>query len=193
MIQASFIGIIKELGYGVPFDYQYGNSYKMNQFLLYLIENKVEIAQKLSDKFSPEVSDTFIQSVDGLDQFEVYRFLNLELFDCSEKNFSELVLNAYMAGIGLLHNSSELFFSYPFEVDIYLDGELIPLDRIEEYNGKIVSISFDEDFPLLFETTAQREHNLAYFKHLLEPILEGLGLSMRSNLKEIEVRFGISN
>ena len=77
--------------------------------------------------------------------------------------------------------------------DIYVDGEIIDNSQVEKYRNRHVSISFNQDFPLLFETPAQRENNLAYFKNLLEPIFESLGLTMRSSLKEIEVRFGISN
>jgi hypothetical protein len=193
MNQAIYIGKIELNTYGVPLDYHYADSFKMNQFVLYLIQNQEELASRFATAVFEEFAKSFVKSINNLDEFEVLRCLNLELFDASSLDLDRLELTLYMAGIGLGINDMELFFSYPFDLDIYCEGELIDNSEIEKYRDKTVSISFDEDFPLLFETTAQREHNLAYFKHLLEPILEGLGLSMRSNLKEIEARFGINN
>jgi hypothetical protein len=193
MNQAIYTGKIDVNPYGVSLDYQYADSFKMNQFVLYLIQNQDELAGRFATDVSEEFANSFMKSINHLDEFEVTYFHNLELFDTSSVSFDELKIELYRAGVCFQIGDSELFFNYPFDLDIYFDGEIIDNSQIEKYRDKTVSISFDEDFPLLFETTAQREHNLAYFKHLLEPILEGLGLSMRSNLKEIEVRFGISN
>jgi hypothetical protein len=193
MNQAIYIGKIEENPHGVTMDYQYANSLKMNQFALYLIQNQEELASRFVTDVSEKFANSFMTAINSLDEYEVTYFHNLELFDTSLVDFDELKIELYIAGLGFQSGDSELFFNYPFDLDIYVDGEIIDNSQIEKYRDKTVSISFDEDFPLLFETTAQREHNLAYFKHLLEPILEGLGLSMRSNLKEIEARFGISN
>ena len=193
MKQAIYIGKIEDYPSGVPMDYQYADSYKMNQFVLYLMHNQEELASRFVTEVSDEFASSFISTINNLDEFEVLRYLNLELFDASSLDLDRLELTLYMAGIGLGNNDMELFFSYPFDLDIYCEGELIDNSEIEKYRDKTVSISFDEDFPLLFETTAQKEKNLAYFKRILEPNFEGLGLSMRSSLNEIEARFGISN
>ncbi len=193
MIQAFYIGKIEVNTYGAPLDYQYADSFKMNQLVLYLIQNQEELASRFVTAVSEEFAKSFVKSINNLDEYEVTYFHNLELFNTSLVDFDELKIELYIAGLGFQSGDSELFFNYPFDLDIYVDGEIIDNSQIEKFRDKTVSISFDEYFPLLFETTSQRENNLAYFKHLLEPILEGLGLSMRSNLKEIEVRFGISN
>ena len=193
MNQANYIGKIEENPNGVPLDYQYADSFKMNQFVLYLIQNQEELAIRFATDVSDEFASSFISTINNLDEFEVLRYLNLELFDASSLDLDTLELTLYMAGIGLGNHDMELFFSYPFDLDIYCEGELIDNSEIEKYREKTVSISFDEDFPLLFETITQKENNHAYFKQLLEPIFEGSGLSMRSNLKEIKARLGISN
>ena len=161
--------------------------------MYYSLSNQEELASRFVTEVSDEFASSFISTINNLDEFEVLRYLNLELFDASSLDLDRLELTLYMAGIGLGNNDMELFFSYPFDLDIYCEGELIDNSEIEKYRDKTVSISFDEDFPLLFETTAQKEKNLAYFKRILEPNFEGLGLSMRSSLNEIEARFGISN
>jgi hypothetical protein len=193
MKQANYIGKLEEQGFGVTLAYRYGDSFKMNQLVLYLIQNQEELASRFVTDVSEQFANSFMTAINNLDEYEVTYFHNLELFDTSLVDFDELKIELYIAGLGFQSGDSELFFNYPFDLDIYVDGEIIDNSQIEKYRDKTVSISFDEDFPLLFQTTAQREHNLAYFKHLLEPILEGLGLSMRSNFKEIEARFGISN
>jgi hypothetical protein len=193
MNQAIYIGKNEVNTYGASLDYQYADSFKMNQLVLYLIQNQEELASRFVTDVSEQFANSFMTAINNLDEYEVTYFHNLELFDTSLVDFDELKIELYIAGLGFQSGDSELFFNYPFDLDIYVDCEIIDNSQIEKYRDKTVSISFDEDFPLLFETTAQREHNLAYFKHLLEPILEGLGLSMPSNLKEIEVRFGISN
>ena len=193
MNQAKYIGKIEENTYGVPLAYQYADSFKMNQFVLYLVQSQEELAIRFATDVSEEFASSFTSTINNLDEFQVLRYLNLELFDVFSIDLDRLELTVYMAGIGLGNNDTELFFSDPFDLDIYCEGEIIDNSQIEKYRDKTVSISFDEDFPLLFETIAQKEKNLAYFKRILEPIFEGLGLSMRSSLKEIEVRFGISN
>ncbi|MFM2194837.1 MAG: hypothetical protein RL092_437 [Bacteroidota bacterium] len=193
MNQAIYIGKIEENPYGLPIDYQYADSFKMNQFVLYLIQNQEELARRFALEVSDEFASSYISTINNLDEFEVLRYLNLELFDASSLDLDRLELTLFMAGIGLRNNDKELLFNYPFDLDIYVDGEIIDNSEIEKYRDKTVSISCDEDFPLLFETTAQKEKNQTYFKQILEPIFEGLGLSMRSSLKEIEARFGISN
>jgi hypothetical protein len=192
MKQAIYIGKTEVYTYGAPLDYQYADSFKMNQLVLYLIQNQEELASRFTNDVSEQFTNSFMTAINSLDEYEVTYFHNLELFDASLVDFDELKIELYIAGLGFQSGGSELFFNYPFDLDIFVDGEIIDNSQIEKYRDKTVSISFDEYFPLLFETTAQREHNQAYFKHLLEPILEGLGLSMRSNLKEIEVCFGIS-
>ena len=193
MKQAIYIGKTEVYTNGAPLDYQYADSFKMNQLVLYLVQNQEELASRFTNDVSDQFAKSFMKSISNIDEYEVTYFHNLELFDTSLVDFDELKIELYIAGLGFQSGDSELFFNCPFDLDIYVDGEIIDNSQIEKCRDKTVSISFDEDFPLLFETTAQREHNLAYFKHLLEPILEGLGLSMRSNLKEIEARFGISN
>ena len=193
MNQAKYIGKIEENTYGVPLAYQYADSFKMNQFVLYLIQNQEELARRFALEVSDEFASSYISTINNLDEFKVLRYLNLELFDASSLDLDRLELTLFMAGIGLRNNEKELFFSYPFDLDIYCEGELIDNSEIEKYRDKTVSISFDEDFPLLFETNAQKEKNQAFFKQILEPIFKGLGLSMRSSLNEIEARFGICN
>jgi hypothetical protein len=193
MNQAIYIGKIEENPYGVPLDYHYADSFKMNQFVLYLIQNQEELASRFTNDVSEEFATLFMNSINNLDEFEVTYFHNIELYDTSSVNFDELKIELYQAGLCFQSGGRELFFNYPFDLNIYVDGEIIDNSQIEKYRDITVSISFDEDFPFLFETTAQRENNLAYFKHLLDPVFEGLGLSMRSNLKEIEARFGINN
>lgn len=193
MNQAKYIGKIEENTYGVPLAYQYADSFKMNQFVLYLIQNQEELARRFALEVSDEFASSYISTINNLDEFEVLRYLNLELFDASSLDLDRLELTLFMAGIGLRNNDKELFFCYPFDLDIYCEGELIDNSEIEKYRDKTVSISFDEDFPLLFETNPQKEKNQAFFKQILEPIFEGLGLSMRSSLKEIEARLARSN
>lgn len=193
MNQAKYIGKIEVNPYGVPLDYQYAHSFKMNEFVLYLFQNQDELAGRFATDVSDQFANSFMKTINNLDEFEVTYFHNLELFDTSSVNFDELKIELYRAGLCFQSGDSELFFNYPFDLDIYFDGEIIDNSQIEEYRDITVSISFDEYFPLLFETTAQKEKNLAYFKRILEPIFEGLGLSMRSSLNEIEARFGISN
>lgn len=193
MNQAKYIGKIEVNPYGLPIDYQYADSFKMNQFVLYIIQNQEELARRFALEVSDEFASSYISTINNLDEFEVLRYLNLELFDATSLDLDRLELTLFMAGIGLRNNDKELFFSYPFDLDIYCEGELIDNSEIEKYRDKTVSISFDEDFPLLFETNAQKEKNQAFFKQILEPIFKGLGLSMRSSLNEIEARFGISN
>lgn len=193
MNQAIYIGKIEVNPYGVPLDYQFARSFKMNEFVLYLFQNQDELAGRFATAVSEEFANSFIKSINNLDEFEVTYFHNLELFDTSSVNFDELKIELFRGGLCFHSGDSELFFNFPIYLDIYVDGEIIDNSQIEKYRDKIVSISFDEDFPLLFETAVQKEKNLAYFKRILEPIFEGLGLSMRSSLKEIEARFGLSN
>ena len=193
MNQANYIGKIEENPNGVPLDYQYAHSFKMNQFVLYLIQNQDELASRFATAVYDQFANSFMKSINNLDEFEVTYFHNLELFDTSSVNLDELKIELYRAGLCFHSGDSELFFNCPFDLDIYFDGEIIDNSQIEKYRDKTVSISFNEDFPFLFETIAQKEKNMAYFKRILEPIFGGLGLSMRSSLKEIEARFGISN
>lgn len=193
MTQASYIGKIEENPYGVPLEYQYSDSFKMNQFVLYLIQNQNALADRFASNISEEFAKSFMETMNNLDEYEVSYFHNIELFDTSSINFDELKIEMSPAGLCFKSGDSELFFNYPFDLDIYSEGGLIDNSEIEKYRDKTVSISFDEDFPYLFETTVQKERNLGYFKQILEPIFEGLGLSMRSSLNEIEARLGISN
>jgi len=190
---AIYIGKIEENPCGVPLDYQYAHSFKMNQFVLYLFQNQDELAGRFATAVSEEFANSFMKSIHNLDEFEVSYFHNLELVDTSSVNFDELKIELFRGGLCFHGGDSELFFNFPINFDIYVDGEIIDNSQIVKYRDKIVSISFDEYFPLLFETTVQKEKNQTYFKQILEPIFEGLGLSMRSSLKEIEARFGISN
>jgi hypothetical protein len=193
MTQATYIGKIDENLYGVPLCYQHCDTFKVNQFVLYLIQNKEELASLFVSDVSKEFAELFLETLNDLDEFEVMSYHNVQLLDTSSFDFENLKLEIYNAGVGLINDEFELFFRCPFEIDLRHQSELIDMNRIENYQGQIVSISFAQDFPLLFETTTQRESNQVYFKQLLEPLFEVLGLSMRSSLKEIEARFGISN
>ena len=190
---AIYIGKIEANPYGVPLDYQYTVSFKMNQFVLYLIQHQEELASRFATAVSEEFANSFMKSINNLDEFEFMSYHNLQLLDTSSLAFDHLKLEIFNSGIGLSNIEIELFFGYPFEIDLWCEGKRIDTSRFEKYQGQIVSLSFDQDFPLLFETTAQRENNQAYFNKLLAPIFEGLGLSMLSNIKEIEARFGIIN
>jgi phosphorylcholine metabolism protein LicD len=192
MNQAIYIGKNEVSTYGAPLDYQYADSFKMNQLVLYLIQNQEELASRFVTDVSEKFANSFMTAINSLDEYEVTYFHNLELFDTSLVDFDELKIELYMAGLGFQSGDSELFFNYPFNLDIYVDGEIIDNSQIEKYREKTVSISFNEDFPMLFETTAQRDKNLSYFKHLFEPIFEGIGLTMRSSFIEIGAHFGIS-
>jgi hypothetical protein len=190
MTQATYIGKLEEYGFGVSLDYRYGDSYKMNQFLLYLIQNKDEVIQKLNENFSSEVAEVFERAIDSFDEFEVLRFINLNLLDCSKIDFSKLKLSSYIAGAGFQFEDKELFFSYPFDIDIHHSGELADLSQLENFNDKIVSVDFNEDIPLLFETKEQHTNNMEYFKNTLNPILSACGLTMQASVSQLEAVFG---
>lgn len=190
MIKAKFIGKIEEHSFGVTLAYRYGDSYKMNQFLLYLNQNKDEVIQKLNENFSSEIAEIFERAIEPLDEFEVLRFINLDILDCSKIDFSKLKLSSYIAGAGFQFEDKELFFSYPFDIDIHHLGELVDHSHLENFNDKIVSIDFNEDFPLLFETKEQHTSNMAYFKNTLNPILSACGLTMQASVSQLEAVFG---
>jgi len=190
MTQATYIGKLEEQGFGVTLDYRYDDSFKMNQFLLFLIQNKDQVTQKLNENFSAEVAEIFERAIDPLDEFEVLRFINLEILNCSQINFNKLKLCIYIAGVGFQFEDKELFFSYPFDLDIYHSGELVDLSQLENFNDKIVSVDFNEDFPLLFETKEQHTNNMEYFKNTLNPILSACGLTMQASVSQLEAVFG---
>ena len=99
MEQAKYIGKIEENPFGVPLDYQYADSHKMNQFVLYLMHNQEELASRFVKEVSDEFASSFISIMNNLDEFEVLRYLNLELFDVSSSDLVRLELTLYMAGI----------------------------------------------------------------------------------------------
>ena len=72
MIQASYIGKIEEDGLGVSLDFCYGDSFKINQFVLYLIQNQEELAIRFATDVSDEFASSFISTINNLDEFEVF-------------------------------------------------------------------------------------------------------------------------
>ena len=55
-----YIGTVVEEGYGVPFDYEIGDLYKMNRFIVCIIQNLDLVCEKLSESFPSEKIADFV-------------------------------------------------------------------------------------------------------------------------------------
>jgi hypothetical protein len=189
MERGIYIGKVQEEPFGVPFDYCKGDLYLMNRFLCYLIQNQDAISESLTEQFSSEKPDLFLSIINQYDEFEFLYFHNFDRIEVGDVNFKNLDFQIGKDCIILKHIDTELIFPLPInetvEHDFICDDKEINFGKIEEYIGKKVNLSYNEDFPPIFMSEIQIQTNLAYLTNIIDELLLALDINSNSNKNEL--------
>jgi hypothetical protein len=184
-----YTGTIEAEPYGIPFDYQKNDLFKMNRFLGFLIQNQDSVHKIIKTKFSIEKADLFISIISKYDEFAVVYFYNLETTRFNSIDLIDLVLKLENNCIVLSMEKTDLIFNLPTEYmlqrNFVFEGEEIDFHEIESYEGKCINLSNDDDFPHLFMSESQIIANLNYLTERLNQILSIVGLN--SDVSESEL------
>jgi hypothetical protein len=166
----------------------------MNLFLGYLIQNQDEISEKIIEQYSSENSDKFLSIINKYDAFEVIYFHNLEKLDIGDRKFNNYDFQIGKDCIILKQSEIELIFSLPInnsvEHDIMFDDNEIDFDNIEQYIGKKVYLSYDDNFPHIFMTQSQIKSNIDYLTDVINELLLGIGFNTNVNKSELAILLG---
>jgi hypothetical protein len=87
-----FICQIEDFPYGLPFAYEYGNIFKMNCFIAYLVEWKCDIYDRLESMISEQKFLKLKNEIEKHDQFPIQYFYNLTSLDIKLVDWANLKL-----------------------------------------------------------------------------------------------------
>jgi hypothetical protein len=184
-----YIGTIQSEPYGVPFDYEKDNLYLLNRFIIYLIQNKDGISERIKEQFSIAKAELFLSIINKYDEYEALYFLNLERIDIGDVNCDNLDFQTGNNCIVLRQNDIELIFPLPLndsvEHHIIFNNQEVDFEKAEEYSGKKVNLFSDPDFPHIFMTESQIKSNNEYLTKKIDELLNGIGLD--SNVSKAEL------
>ena len=184
-----YIGTIQAEPYGVSFDYEKDNLYRMNRFLGYLIQNQDAISERIKVQFSSAQAELFLSIINKYDEYEVLYFHNLERIDIGDINCNNLDFQIGNNCIVLAQIDIELIFPLPINDsvnhDIMFNDEEVDFEKIEEYAEKKVNFFSDTDFPHIFMTESQVKFNNDCLTKIIDELLNGIGLN--SNVSKMEL------
>ena len=140
MNQVNYIGKIEENLYGVPLYYQYADSFKMNQFVLYLMQNQGELGtrEEFVKAYGEAPLGSFIRGIVGLEinaAKEAFgEILQGQNLNSQQIRFMDTIINFFSVK-GII--DPEMLFEPPF-TDINTSGVMGVFD--EEETRKVISI-----------------------------------------------------
>jgi hypothetical protein len=189
-----YIGTNEAEPYGIPFDYQKNDLFKMNRFLGFLIQNQDLVHEIIKTKFSIEKADLFISIISEDEEYEVVFFLKLETTRFDSIDLNDLVLKIENNCIVLSMEKTDLVFNLPvqdmLQRDFIFEGEELDFQELESYEGKCINLSNDDDFPHLFMSESQIIANFNYLTERLNQILSIIGLNSDVSKSELIKVFG---
>jgi hypothetical protein len=189
-----YIGTIQAEPWGVSFDYEKDNLYRMNRFLSYLIQNQDAISERIKEQFSSAKAELFLSIINKHDEYEVFYFHNLERIDIGDTNCNNLDFQIGNNCIVLKQIDIELIFLLPIndsvDHNIIFNDQEVDFEKIEEYAGKKVNLLSDPDFPHIFMTESQVKSNNDYLTKIIDELLFEIGLNSNVNKTELAKIFG---
>jgi hypothetical protein len=183
-----YIGTVVEEGYGVPFDYESGDLYKMNRFVRYLIQDIDDVRKKLSKSFPSDKVANFVAKIENFDEFERICFSNLDI-DRFEEIDNDFIFDMNSSELILKQSDLELVFTLPLDSNVEnslsIDEEKMDFSELNQYNKMEVQFYNDDDFPHIFMTAEQISANLINLSDEINDLLSDFNLSSNSSKDEI--------
>lgn len=183
-----YIGTVEEEGYGVSPDYEKGDLYKMNRFLIFLIQNINDFRKKLTKSFPSDKVANFVAKIGKFDEFECAYFLNLDI-DRFEDNGNDFIFDLNSSELILKQSDLELVFKLPLDSNVEnslsIDEEEMDFSELNQYDKMEVQFYNDDDFPHIFMTAEQISANLISLSDEIDHLLSDFNLSSNSSKDEI--------
>jgi hypothetical protein len=183
-----YIGTVVEEGYGVPFDYESRDLYKMNRFIVCIIQNIGLVCEKLSKSFTSDKVADFVAKIEKFDEFERAYFLNLDI-DRFEDNDNDFIFNLNSSELILKQSDLELVFKLPLDSNVEnslsIDEQEMDFSELNQYDKMEVQFYNDDDFPHIFMTAEQISANLISLSAEIDDLLSDFNLCSNSTKDEI--------
>ena len=184
-----YIGTVVEEGYGVPFDYEIGDLYKMNRFIVCIIQNLDLVCEKLSESFPSEKIADFVAKIENFDEFERICFRNLDI-DRFEDIDNDFIFDLNISELILKQSDLELVFKLPLDSNVEnslsIDEEEMDFSELNQYDKMEVQFYNDDDFPHIFMTDEQISANLISLSDEIDDLLSDFNLNSNSSKDVIE-------
>jgi hypothetical protein len=184
-----YIGTVVEEGYGTPPDYEIGDLYKMNRFILCIIQNIDLVCEKLSKSFPSEKIADFVAKIENFDEFERICFRNLDI-DRFEDIDNDFIFDLNSSELILKQSDLELVFKLPLDSNVEnslsIDEEEMDFSELNQYDKMEVQFYNDDDFPHIFMTAEQISANLISLSDEIDDLLSDFNLNSNSSKDVIE-------